>query len=590
MKKFLWITLAIFSLSVGSFYTAGALSVDNFSISNYEIKLELGRDAENRSTLRTTERITAEFPDFDQNRGIERAIPRQYDDHSTSLDIESVKKSDGSDWSYTTYDDGQGNTVVRIGDADVFVRGTQTYVITYTQRDVTRFYQDTSAQEFYWDTNGTEWRVPIERLSVELTVDEPLRSQLNGNVACYQGAFGSTDRCSLITSEGVYSTEASNLTARENITIALGFVPETFAEYQPTLFERFRVYWGILQALLVPVAVGLIAWVSYRYFRITNRSSELNPIAPEYIPPKDVSITTAARIAKKTKGSVMAAQLVDLAVRKYLVLSETSKKQFIGLTMLYHVGVVKPIDDLLAEEKEVLTDMFGHTPGPGEALNLMTLRNNTGFTRRLADNDSKFRKLVDDTYRFRARDPRLISWLRRLALWVFLASFVTFSPILLVAALIIFGMSFGARRLTDEGLALRRYLEGLKMYIEVAETERLKMLQSPEGAEKVAMLGIESSDTKQRVVLYERVLPYAILFGLEREWSKQLGAYYEQVGEQPSWYGSSSSFNAATFTSSMHALSVTTATYGTSTSSSTGGSSGGGSSGGGGGGGGGGGW
>src|SRR5690606_31228999 len=160
----------------------------------------------------------------------------------------------------------------------------------------------------------------------------------------------------------------------------------------------------------------------------------------------------------------------------------------------------------------------------------------------------------------------------------------------LVAALIIFGMSFGARRLTDEGLALRRYLEGLKMYIEVAETERLKMLQSPEGAEKVAVLGIDSGDTKQRVVLYERVLPYAMFFGLEKEWSEQLGVYYEQLCEQTSWYGSSSSFNPAAFTSSMHALSVTTATYGTSTSSSTGGSSGGGSSGGGGGGGGGGGW
>ena len=46
--------------------------------------------------------------------------------------------------------------------------------------------------------------------------------------------------------------------------------------------------------------------------------------------------------------------------------------------------------------------------------------------------------------------------------------------------------------LTDKGLALRRYLAGLKMYIEVAETERLKMLQSPEGDGVIAAAGSDS--------------------------------------------------------------------------------------------------
>ena len=50
------------------------------------------------------------------------------------------------------------------------------------------------------------------------------------------------------------------------------------------------------------------------------------------------------------------------------------------------------------------------------------------------------------------------------------------------------------------------------MYIGVAEEERIKMLQSPEGAEKVASVS-SVSDNDQLVKLYEKVLPYAILFG-----------------------------------------------------------------------------
>lgn len=151
-------------------------------------------------------------------------------------------------------------------------------------------------------------------------------------------------------------------------------------------------------------------------------------------------------------------------------------------------------------------------------------------------------------------------------------------------------MSLQPLRLTNKGLALRRYLEGLKYYITVAESERINMLLGPDGAQKNAELHIDARDNRQRVVLYERLLPYAILFGQEKNWSKQLGAYYDETDQQPTWYRGSTSFNAATFGAAMSTFTSATATYGGGSSSSSGGSSGGGSSGGGGGGGGGGGW
>jgi uncharacterized membrane protein len=115
------------------------------------------------------------------------------------------------------------------------------------------------------------------------------------------------------------------------------------------------------------------------------------------------------------------------------------------------------------------------------------------------------------------------------------------------------------------------------------------MLQSPEGAEKLEVT-IDVNDKGQLVKLYERVLPYAILFGQEKGWNSQLGQYYESVNQAPDWYvGNNAVFNAAMFSSAMSSFNQV-AGYAGSSSSSTGGSMGGGFSGGGGGGGGGGGW
>ena len=113
------------------------------------------------------------------------------------------------------------------------------------------------------------------------------------------------------------------------------------------------------------------------------------------------------------------------------------------------------------------------------------------------------------------------------------------------------------------------------------------MSQSPERAEKVDIK--DPTKPAQLVKLYERVLPYAVLFGQEKEWSKRLGEYYARTNSSPDWYTGNTAFNAVVFSSMMSNFSTAVSTTSAS-SSSTGGSSGGGSSGGGGGGGGGGGW
>lgn len=82
------------------------------------------------------------------------------------------------------------------------------------------------------------------------------------------------------------------------------------------------------------------------------------------------------------------------------------------------------------------------------------------------------------------------------------------------------------RRFRPESLRTRRHLAGMREYIRLAEADRLRVLESPQGAirEPVAP-GVE------RIRVTERLLPYAVLFGEERQWAEVLRA--EAVGIDP---------------------------------------------------------
>jgi len=122
-------------------------------------------------------------------------------------------------------------------------------------------------------------------------------------------------------------------------------------------------------------------------------------------------------------------------------------------------------------------------------------------------------------------------------------------------------------------------IEGLKMFMEVAEKHRLNMLNPPD-------------KTPQ---LFEQLLPYAIALNVENAWGRQFDSVLQQAMQnneyRPTWYVGSGPFRAHTITNSLgSSLSSSLRSSSTPPSSSSSGSGGGGSSGGGGGGGGGGGW
>lgn len=582
-----WVWCVVLALAGGLLAGSNAVaSINDFEITKYDMQLELGRDAEKRSTLRTTEIITANFATPNQNRGIERAIPKKFDGHSTNLKIESVTDAVGNALEYTTYGS-NGNEVVRVGNKDTYVQGLKTYKLVYSQRDVTRHYDNTGKDEFYWNLNGTQWRVPIRNFSAEMRLTPDVSAAYTQS-ACYQGQYGINNQCELAQDSDAFRVKAQNLAVGENVTVAVGFVPETFVGYQPSLVERLLPWWLGAQVVTGIVSVVAVIWASARYAKRRNRTSELGTIVPEYLPPKDASVTTSAEVLDVPRA-VMAAQLIDFAVRHYIKIIETKPKKGFWSTAEYTLEIVKDISSLREEEREILRDLFDSKAVVGTRLEMKKLQNSTTLYKRMQDNPEKLKKLVRGDYGLRAKDAVETQWFTRTAKILAVIGVLTLAPFALVMAGAIWLMGWSLWTLTDKGLTLRRYLKGLKLYIGVAEQERLKLLQSPEGAEKV---GDGTADSPEKMVkLYEKVLPYAVLFGQEKEWSKQLGSYYESTSSNPDWYAGTNmtAFNAGMLAGAISNFNTSTS-YTAPSSSSSGGSSGGGFSGGGGGGGGGGGW
>ncbi len=70
--------------------------INDFTFASFTADYALTTDAEGLAQLTVTETFVANFPEFDQNRGIVRAIPRSYDNQPLNPAIVSVTNESGA--------------------------------------------------------------------------------------------------------------------------------------------------------------------------------------------------------------------------------------------------------------------------------------------------------------------------------------------------------------------------------------------------------------------------------------------------------------------------------------------------------------
>ncbi|MEO6942222.1 MAG: DUF2207 domain-containing protein [Terrimesophilobacter sp.] len=643
-------TAAVVPVSVGT-------EVQDFTFESYTADYYLSRNSEGHSTLKTVETLVAKFPSFDQNRGIIRAIPNDYDGVPLRTNVQSVVDGNGADVPFDETDSG-GFTELALG-TDEYVHGRTTYTITYTQQNVVRAFTDTNDDELYWDTNGTGFAQPFGIVSARVHVDPSLTEFLTGNNACYQGAQGSTTTCMIThtpdSTGDQFSATVRNLGPGENLTVVIGFALGTFvqvpAEQQspgtdpgngssgnpffPGLTEApWWVNAGSI-AIAVLAVLGSAFTIIWRFIA-PGASKGKGIIIPQYTAPKDLNLLESADIIGRAWLGVPA-QIVSFAVRgkiRILDYPVTSNGAKFTLQLLDQTGVDEEELELLkalfgngvsAQSLGILEQVgiFGHDVIGAIAADSGALT--VGAVREVGVIDDSAARAVDGVKSgvrsriiqrgFKKKRSSLAGFLVAGGMFllifaavgfVILSSFfLSFSGWGLVSIVLAFfavficvGFAFRPAALTEEGAERRDYLRGMRDYLQLAEADRIRMLQSPEGAERVRVEGLDPSKPAEKVKLYEKLLPFAVLWGVEKEWATELTSYYGSTA--PDWFVSTSGFDAIMFANVLNTIATTSVARSTPSTSSgstwsgsgggsfSGGSIGGGFSGGGGGGGGGG--
>ncbi len=616
---------------------AGA-SVQDFYFSQFSADYRLDRSSDGTSVLNVSETLVAEFPGFNQNKGIERAIPRtnQGGKNLTFVDEKVMVTRNGQTEPIWDTEKDQEYFYISTG-TNEYLRGPQTYGLKYQFQDVITEFDENGErwQELYWDTNGTDWMQRFDAMSATVYLSGEVADGYLGDAVCYTGRFGSAvSDCSIKkatdkdTGEMVITfTSGRALQAHENLTLALKFRADTFIVPEPAVRNNYVLI--IITSLLFAMGIGLVVIFIVNYRKKVSRPRKrfepaFTPV--EYLPPDDISLLGAAQIAEKVRGGVITAELIDMAVRGKVLLVEAkrggdkSETGWLGKMASAFASTRYSLEILdatsLSPDDRGLLAILKRGSGSLQngdkiELNPRTATNAVGIRLQNFVQKTVYLNLVSDHF-VNTNKSRTLQAIAVIQLMLVIASFIATGAILseaqveiyvnvaqelaaflLVANVVIMIVLFVLCRnenkyanLTEKGYSTRNYLQGLREDIKMAESERIKFLQSAKTAERVNV------DSKKAMVkLYEKLLPYAVLFGEEKTWAKQL-EFYAGDNYAPTWYSGVGTFRAAAFVATLNTFSTSmSATYGAGTgsySASGSGFSGGGFSGGGGGGGGGG--
>jgi uncharacterized membrane protein YgcG len=555
--------------------------------------------------LEVTETIVQDFGTVPRH-GIYRYIPDRlrYDDRYDRIypiELVSVTTSPGTPDDVETSSE-NGNFVIRIGDPDVEITGEHTYTIVYRVEGAMNGFD--THDELYWNAIGTDWQQPIDQMRVR--VDGPAAVT---RVACFQGPLGSTVGCTRAqVRDGAAAFAQDGLGAYTAMSVVVALPPGTVASTEPILDERWSLGSAFSRTAgtvggavgLAVVAVGGFAWLMWRRGRdVRFVGSQVDQVMGgpvgaetqavpllergegpvEFAPPENLRPGEVGTLIDEEANTLdVTATIVDLAVRKYLVIEEIPKKWFLGKPDWKLSRLPGDTQALLPYERSLLAGLFED----GDQVELSDLRKT--FAERLQKvKDALYEDVVRNRWFLRRPDRVRQTWagigvaalVAGIGLTVLLAWFTNAGllgvPFVLGGALLVAGAKWMPSR-TAKGTAMTRRVLGFRRVIETAEEHTARWAEQEH--------------------VFTRFLPYAVVFGVTDTWAKAFEALGRSPSDDMGWYVSARPFVYAEFADSLDSFAVTTSGVIASTPSGSGGSGfgGGGFSGGGGGGGGGGSW
>jgi len=475
-------------------------------ITNYVVDITVQPD----STILVRETITYDFGY--PGHGITRYIPYTYTRYGLlqdNLDITLLGLSvNGAVVPYET-NTADGILEWKIGDPNRTVEDAQTYVIEYAADWGLEYTTDYT--QLYWNAIGTEWDVVIRQATV--AVHLPAGSLLSDyEPLCYQGSYGATTDCLWeYTDDGVVF-HAAELSAYEGITIDMALDPAAVPR-PDTLPYMAHIIVNNWSLLLIPgiILVWLVLWW------LTRPTKPNKPLIPIYEIPEGVTAPSLAEllVTGKVTGRGVSAELIELARAGHL--------QFIYDEKSNSVKTLKRKDAFV---NNVTVVVFGNSQ---DEVSLDSLKT-TGYTllpsltKQHTDTTKQKNWLDSVKQRYHvifqiAAGVGLVGG----GLTITYGNTASARHAIVTGVVgILFSVAFVLMRQANYhpwnqlGANTKQLLEGFKWFLRVTEQERVKFTQAPKLTPK----------------LFEEYLPYAVAFGVEKDWVKQ---FEHILVEPPSW-------------------------------------------------------
>ncbi|HZJ42086.1 MAG TPA: DUF2207 domain-containing protein [Patescibacteria group bacterium] len=522
------------------------------------------------SSIEIKEAITYDFG-LNLRHGIFRSVPYQYplEDKTLVLDykVESVQNEKGENIPYILYTEGN-NFVLKIGSADKSVSGQRTYIISYIIKGAVNYFSD--YDELFWNVTGNDWQIPIEYSGADFVLNDSFSglSIEDFKTVCYTGALGSKkENCQIDKSSSarVIRTEAYNLKSKDGLTIVIGwpkgFVKEISKEYIANAginnaslknenIPQVVEIWSIIRYIFLSFPLIIFLVLFSIWWRTGRNPRAMRVIMAEYKAPSDISPAEAHIIVTEgavKMGKMATATLIDLARRGYFIIKEQAKKILIFQSTdwkFIKTNKQNSSDVLNEYEKYLLETIFKD----GDEVLLSGLKKVSSFTqyRKLKKNlEAVTRSLGNGLINKNLIPKNPFTLSKKMEKWQFIVSVIfLFIGLVFVYLIVSSGVSeiekfipdivfifigyafisiifrifiYIMPSLTDRGLEMKEKLKGFELFLKTVERDRVKFHFSPEAhPEKFA-----------------DYLPYAILFGVEKQWAK----LFKNISiATPQWY------------------------------------------------------
>ena len=443
------------------------------------------------------------------------------------------------------------------------VNADRTIVIRYRVANAIRFYSSAikagERDELYWNITGNEWDASIDTVHAHVVLP-------NGATPTSEAAYANalTVADAKIEQDGpeIDFSSRYRLPPHSGMTVGIdwpaGYISPRTSERGDELAGQVRQ-----SPILIPFIAFFVAFV---FWMKRGRDPGEDTVQVQFDPVDGATPAELGTIVDNTADTRdIASTLVDLAVRGYIRIEETAQSKILGLGEHadYIIHIVRKHAEwvgLRPHEIRCLGALSSASPFDPFTILVAQLRNT--FPRAMPRiRDGIFDSLVSRGYYRERPDALRKKWIGAAVIialigyglatlgermqWVTLAPDAFMTAGIATAIIVLgFGLIMPAR--TVAGVRARAAALGFKEFLGRVESDRYdKMITSPE--------------------MFERFLPYAMAFGVEKRWAGTFARAFEVMYRNPpTWYTSPQrNLNALTFLQRLSDMASTFAPFGT---------------------------